>query len=83
VLWTVLRVALAVTAALAIYVVGASIIAKFKVPPESEPDPADLEPVDARFECVVCGTRVTMTASQRGGELEAPRHCREDMARIT
>ena len=81
-LWTALRVVLALGAALLIYLVGAAVVRHFTFPPPEEPDPADLEAVEAEFECVVCGARVTMTATQRDTELEAPRHCREDMARI-
>jgi len=76
------RVLLALGAAITIYLLGAAIVRKFKVAPDAEPDPEDLRPVDAEFECIVCGARVTMTAAQRDGELEAPRHCREDMVRI-
>jgi len=82
VLWTALRIVLALGAAIVIYLIGAAIVRHFKVAPPAEPDPDDLEPVAVEFECVVCGTRVTMTATQRQGELEAPRHCREDMVAV-
>jgi hypothetical protein len=79
--WAV-RAAVAVAAMLGIYLVGASTLRKFKVPPDAEPDPDQVVPVDARFRCVVCGAEVTMTAAQAGDEPEAPRHCREDMVRL-
>ena len=78
----IVRVAIAVAAGLLIYLVGASTLRKFKVPPDAEPDPEQLVPVDVRYRCTVCGAEVTMTAAQAGEEPEAPRHCREDMARI-
>jgi len=81
VIWDVLRIGLAVVAAVVIYVVGAAVLKKFKIAPPEEPDPADLRPVDARFRCTVCGAEVTMTVSA-SAEPEAPRHCREDMARL-
>jgi hypothetical protein len=81
VLWDILRVVIAVVAAVSIYVVGASVLRKFKLAPPEEPDPADLRPVDVRFRCQVCGAEVTMTVSA-SDDPEAPRHCREDMVPI-
>ena len=69
-------------AMLAIYVVLAGTLRKFKIAPDSEPDPSQVVPVDARFRCIVCGAEVTMTAAQEGQGVEAPRHCREDMVPI-
>jgi len=37
---TILRVVIGLVGALSIYVVGASLLRKFKVPPEPAPDPA-------------------------------------------
>jgi hypothetical protein len=79
--WAV-RVVIAVAAMLAIYLVGAGTLRKFKLAPDAEPDPAQVVPVDARFACIVCGAEVTMTAAQDSDALEAPRHCREDMVRV-
>jgi hypothetical protein len=78
----VVRVVIAVVAMLAIYLVGAGTLRKFKIAPDLEPDPSLVVPVDARFACIVCGAEVTMTAAQDGDALEAPRHCREDMVRV-
>jgi hypothetical protein len=78
----IIRIAVGLIAALLIYVVGASFLAKFKLAPDEEPDPEDVVPVDARFRCIVCGAEVVMTASQRDADVEAPRHCREDMVPI-
>jgi hypothetical protein len=78
----VVRVIIALAAMLAIYLVGAGTLRKFKLAPEAEPDPAKVVPVDARFACIVCGAEVTMTAAQDSDDLEAPRHCREDMVRV-
>jgi hypothetical protein len=78
----VVRVLLAVAAMLAIYLLGAGTLRKFKIAPDSEPDPSLVVPVDVRFRCIVCGAEVTMTAAQEGEDLEAPRHCREAMVRI-
>src|SRR5260370_35709395 len=67
---------------LVIYLIGAGMLRKFKIPPDSEPDPEQVVAVNARFRCVVCGAEVTMTAAQDTEELDAPRHCREDMERV-
>jgi hypothetical protein len=82
VLGWILRIVVAVIAMIVIYVVGAAIIAKFKIAPDEEPDPEAVVPVNERFRCIVCGAEVTMTAAQEGTDPEAPRHCREDMAPI-
>jgi DNA-directed RNA polymerase subunit RPC12/RpoP len=80
-LWTIVRVIIAVAGALAIYVFLAATIRKFKVPPPPEPDPDDTRPVDLHYRCIVCGAEVTMTAVPSITEdlPEPPRHCREDM----
>jgi hypothetical protein len=75
---TIFRVVLGVAGAVTLYVIGASMLRKFQVPPPPEPDPEDIKPVNLRFRCVVCGAEVTMTAAQ-GDDPEPPRHCREDM----
>jgi hypothetical protein len=77
----ILRVVLAVAVGLTIYVLGASTLRKFTVPPPAEPDPDDIRPVHLRFRCIVCGAEVTMTAAP-DEDPEAPRHCREDMVPI-
>jgi hypothetical protein len=79
----VIRGIVAVIAIVLIYVVGAAILAKFKVTPPAEPDPDLVVPVDLRFRCVVCGAEVVMTAAQADMEIEPPRHCREDMVPVT
>jgi hypothetical protein len=78
----ILRVVVAVTVAVAIYAVVAGILAKFKIAPDEEVDPAAVVPVNLRFRCIVCGAEVVMTAAQEGEEPDAPRHCREDMVRV-
>ena len=79
--WT-LRSAVALVAAILIYVVGAAMIKTFHVDPADEPDPDAVVPVDLRYRCIVCGAEVTMTSAQSGEEPDAPRHCREDMVLV-
>jgi hypothetical protein len=78
----VLRVAIAIVAIVGIYVIGAAVLAKFKVAPPAEPDPDLVVPVDIEFRCVVCGAEVVMTAAQADTEIEPPRHCRENMVLV-
>jgi hypothetical protein len=79
VLGWIIRVAIAVPAIIVIYLIGANTLRKFKIAPDSEPDPEAVVPVDVRFRCIVCGAEVVMTLAQEGMDIEAPRHCREDM----
>jgi hypothetical protein len=76
-----LRIVVAVAVGLLIYLAGASMLRKFWVAPPAEPDPSEVKPVNLHYRCTICGTEVTMTASQ-GDEPEAPRHCREDMVLV-
>ena len=82
-LWIVLKIALAVSAALVIYLIGALLVRMFRsyVPPE-EPDPDELRPVDLRYRCAICGAEVTMTAAPGDDVPAPPRHCLEDMALV-
>jgi len=75
----IIRVAISVIAIVVIYVIGAATLAKFKIAPPAEPDPDDVVAIDQRYRCTVCGAEVVMTAANAEQEIEAPRHCREDM----
>jgi hypothetical protein len=77
-----LRVVVALLAVVGIYVIGAAVLAKFKIAPPAEPDPDQVVPVDLKFRCGVCGAEVVMTAAQADTEIDAPRHCREDMVLV-
>jgi hypothetical protein len=77
------RVLVAAIAIVGIYVVGAAILSKFKIAPPAEPDPDQVVPVDLKFRCAVCGAEVVMTAAQADTEIDAPRHCREDMVLVS
>ena len=48
--------------------------------PPAEPDLEDVLEVDVPYVCTVCGLSLTVTVAH-GGDIEAPRHCREDMIR--
>ena len=59
-------------AIVAIYVIGAAMLRKFKVAPPAEPDPDGVQPVNLRYRCIVCGAEVTMTAAQGDEARGAP-----------
>jgi len=83
VVWNVVRVLIALAAAVGFYLMVAWFVRMFRsfVPPE-DIDPGSLRPVDYRYRCIVCGAEVTMTAAPGDDEPEAPRHCREDMSLV-
>ncbi len=49
--------------------------------PPPEPDPEAVKEVDVQYRCQACGMRITVTHAQ-DDELDAPRHCREEMIPI-
>jgi DNA-directed RNA polymerase subunit RPC12/RpoP len=76
----VLRVAIALAAAVLLYLLAVKVVrTMMSPPPPDEPDMTRVEPVDFRYRCMVCGTEVTMTGSPDAEAPAAPRHCREDM----
>jgi hypothetical protein len=81
-LWTILRVALALGAAVLLYLVGAAVVRYFAhgEPPPDDDAERELADVDYRFQCVVCGAQAVLYAAPEGEVPEPPRHCREPMA---
>ncbi len=77
--WLILKILLAVGAAMLIYWVGAGVVRMFASVPLPSDEVAELEDVDVRFECPVCGARVTMTVAPGGDVPTPPRHCMEQM----
>ena len=83
-LWLVLRVVLALAVALVIYLIAARSIANFsKGEPPPDPSERELEDVDYRYRCIVCGAQVVLYAAPEGEVPEPPRHCREPMSLVT
>ena len=82
-IWTILKVALALAVAVSLYSVSARIIHMFTIVPPEEPEPGEIQPVDFRYRCIVCGSEATMTAAPGGEQPEAPPHCREDMLLVS
>jgi hypothetical protein len=74
----------AVVIALVIYLLGAAVVRNFaNAEPPPEPAEQELEDVDYRYQCIVCGAQAVLYAAPEGEVPEAPRHCREDMILIT
>ena len=80
-LLTIVRFAIALVAAVTLYLIGAALVRNFSSmePPDDEPDLSTLEDVDYRYRCIVCGAQIVMYTSQSGEVPDAPRHCREPM----
>ncbi|MGZ4754199.1 MAG: hypothetical protein ACXWA9_04805 [Acidimicrobiia bacterium] len=79
----VVRILIAVVAALLLYLLAVRLIRGMMRPgPPDEPDLSNLRPVDYRYRCGVCGAEVTMTAAPGDEEPDPPRHCKEDMSLV-
>lgn len=84
VVWLVLRVVIAVAAAVMLYLIAAKSIGNFsKADPPPDPSEAELEDVDYRYQCIVCGAQLVLFAAPEGEVPAAPRHCRESMQLIS
>jgi hypothetical protein len=84
VLWLVLRVLIAVLAAVVLYLIAARSIGNFsKGEPPPDPSERELEDVDYRYQCIVCGAQLVLFAAPEGEVPSAPRHCREPMSLVT
>ena len=84
VLWFVLKVFVALFAAVVIYLIGARMIGNFsKSEPPPDPSEIPLEDVDYRYRCIVCGAQAVLFSAPEGEIPEAPRHCREPMVLVT
>jgi hypothetical protein len=83
-LWLVLRILIAVFAAVVIYVIAARSIGNFsKGDPPPDPNERELEDVDYRYQCIVCGAQLVLFAAPEGEVPAAPRHCREPMTLVS
>jgi len=83
-LWLVLRVVIALAVGVIIYLIAARSIANFsKSEPPPDPSERDLEDVDFRYRCIVCGAQVVLFVAPEGEIPDAPRHCREPMVLVT
>jgi hypothetical protein len=82
-LW-VLRIVAALGAAVILYLIGAKMVGNFsKSDPPPDPSEIDLEDVDYRYRCIVCGAQAVLYVAPEGEVPDPPRHCREPMALVT
>jgi hypothetical protein len=82
--FTILYVVGAILVALLIYLIGAAMVRNLaNGEPPPEPEETELEDVDYRYQCIVCGAQAVLYAAPEGEVPEAPRHCREPMVLIT
>ena len=84
VLWLLAKIGVAVVAAVLIYTFAARQISGFsKSDPPPDPSEAELEDVDYRYQCIVCGAQLVLFAAPEGEVPAPPRHCREPMLLVT
>jgi hypothetical protein len=82
--FTILYFVGAILVALLIYLIGAAMVRNLAHgEPPPEPEETELEDVDYRYQCIVCGAQAVLYAAPEGEVPEAPRHCREAMVLIT
>ena len=62
-LWTILKVGVAIVAFFCIYLAGTFIVRSFALGLPAEPEIGRMRKVDYRYRCGICGTEVTMTAA--------------------
>ena len=73
-----IQAGIAIAMGLAILLAGRWAVRLLATPGPEDIDPDEVVEVEASFRCTVCGMRLTVTHAQ-GTEVEAPRHCREEM----
>lgn len=78
----VLRVLLALAAALLIVRLGIAALASMTQPVPEPPPPGELRKVRLVYRCSTCGTEVRMTSAV-DTDPEPPRHCMDEMDLIT
>jgi hypothetical protein len=82
--FTILYFVGAILVALLIYLIGAAMVRNLAHgEPPPDPEETELEDVDYRYQCIVCGAQAVLYAAPEGEVPEAPRHCREPMVLIT
>ncbi len=75
------QVGIAIAMGVAILLAGRWAVRLLATPVPEGADPDDVIEVEAAFSCSVCGLRLAVTHAQ-GAEVQAPRHCREEMEPI-
>jgi len=81
-MWDVLRIVIALGAAVLFVRVGISMLGGMARPLPEPPPPGELRKVKLTYRCSVCGTEVRMTAAV-DQDPEPPRHCMDEMDLLT
>lgn len=81
-MWDVVRIILALGAALLFMRVGVAMLSGFTRPVPEPPPVGELRKVKLIYRCSMCGTEVRMTAAI-DEDPEAPRHCMDEMDLMT
>lgn len=76
-----LKVAIAIVAALVIFRAGLAILRALATPPPEPPPPGELRKVKLTYRCAVCGAELRMNLANDEVP-EPPRHCMEEMELI-
>ncbi len=72
---------IAVAAGIALFASAVYLVRLLATPQPPEPDPEEIQEVEASYKCTVCGLRLTVTHAQ-DEEHDAPKHCREEMVEV-
>ncbi len=75
-------VLIAVAVGIAFFAGSVYLVRLLATPQPPEPDPDEVQEVEASYKCTVCGLRLTVTHAQ-GDAHDAPKHCREEMVEIS
>lgn len=75
---TLVRIVIAVIAAVVIIKVGLMILRGLAQPIPEPPPPGELRKVKITYRCSLCGAEVRMTVAPEE-DPQPPRHCQEDM----
>jgi hypothetical protein len=74
-------IAIAIAIGVAIITITLWVIRMLLIPQPDDPDPDAVKEVAVDYRCTICGMRLTITHAQ-DVDLEAPRHCREEMVEV-
>ncbi len=81
-MWDIVRVVLALAAALLFVRVGIALLGGMTRPVPAPPPPGELRKVKLVYRCSLCGTEVRMTSAV-DADPDPPRHCMDDMDLLT
>ena len=72
---------IALAVGIALFAAAVYLVRLLATPQPPEPDPDEIQEVEASYKCIVCGLRLTVTHAQDEAH-DAPKHCREEMVEV-